>query len=603
MNWKNTWILVGLAAALFAFIFLFERRLDPTGMVHSAKPLFTKFKPTAATSLTLRRGKQFTLMLESTNEVWTFVKPTVYPAANFAVQNFLETLERVLPATHITPREILSRKQTDSDFGFDAPLITLVLERAGESSQQLRFGARTPAGDQVYVDMIGQPGVFVVGAEMLDRMPLTPHDWRNTALFHLGDEKPDRFEIVHGNSGFEIRLDPTNRLWRLVRPSHRADQFQVQQLLDKILAARVVEFISDDAPPDGEAFGLQTPEYEVTLWSGTLSRKVQFGRSPASDPSRVYARIVSHNTIVLVPKAAVDVLAISYTDLRDPLLVSFAPEFVDVVEVRAEESFVLRKDAGGWKAGDVIADRLFVEEWLTLLSRLEVKSFVKDVVTDFASFGLAPGQRQYSLSTVVTNAAGTTNLPIANVAFGTNAAGIFARRSDEESVYAIGAVEFLHMPGAAWQFRDHRIWNFTTNQVARIIVRQGDATREVVRQPDSNWTPGAGWTGDVNPFALEETTLRLGQLSAVMWLGRGENVREKFGFAPGDPQVTIELRGENPPSLTVEFGGRSPLLLPYALVTIEGQPLVFEFPWTLYGDLQRYLHLPAPASNPRASAR
>ncbi|HTD65531.1 MAG TPA: DUF4340 domain-containing protein, partial [Candidatus Limnocylindria bacterium] len=210
MNWKNTWILVGLAAALFAFIFLFERRLDPTGMVHSAKPLFTKFKPTAATSLTLRRGKQFTLMLESTNEVWTFVKPTVYPAANFAVQNFLETLERVLPATHITPREILSRKQTDSDFGFDAPLITLVLERAGESSQQLRFGARTPAGDQVYVDMIGQPGVFVVGAEMLDRMPLTPHDWRNTALFHLGDEKPDRFEIVHGNSGFEIRLDPTN---------------------------------------------------------------------------------------------------------------------------------------------------------------------------------------------------------------------------------------------------------------------------------------------------------------------------------------------------------------------------------------------------------
>ncbi len=603
MNWKNTWILVGLAVALFAFIFLFERRLNPTGMVQPSKPLFAKFKPTSATSLTLRRGKQFTLMLERTNDTWRFVKPTVYPAATFAVENFLQTLERMTPSTHITPRDILARKQTDADFGFDAPLITLVLERAGEQSQQLRFGARTPSGDQVYVDMIGRPGVFVLSAELLERMPLTAYDWRNTALFHLGDAKPERFEILQRNAGFEIRLDPTNKLWRLYRPSHRADQFQVQQMLDKILAARVAEFVSDDAPADGEAFGLQAPQYEVTVWNGATARKVQFGSSPASDPTRVYARIVSHDAIVLVPKTAVDVLATSYTDLRDRQLVSFAPEFVDVVEVRAEETFLLRKDAGGWKAGDVVADPRFVEEWLTLMSRLEVKDFVKDVVTDFASFGLAPGQRQYLFGTVVTNVLGPTNVPIVTVAFGTNGSGVFARRSDEDSVYAIAPVDYMHMPGAAWQFRDHRIWSFTTNQVARVLVRQGETTRELLRQPNNDWSPGPGWTGDVNPFAIEETVLRLGELSAVMWLGRGEGAREKFGFAPDGPQFTVELRGEKPQALTLEFGGRSPLMLPYALVTIEGQPTVFEFPWTLYADLQRYFHLPAPAGNPRPAAR
>ena len=61
MNWKNTWILVGLALALLAFIFLYERRLNPTGAVPPQPELFTSFKPSAATTLQVRRGTQFTL--------------------------------------------------------------------------------------------------------------------------------------------------------------------------------------------------------------------------------------------------------------------------------------------------------------------------------------------------------------------------------------------------------------------------------------------------------------------------------------------------------------------------------------------------------------
>ena len=598
MNWKNTWTLVGLAAALFAFIFLFERRLNPTGTVAPAQPLLAKFKPTSATTVTLRRGTQFTLVLERTNDTWHFVKPFAYPAANFAVQNFLGALERAVPATHIMPREILARKQTDADFGFDAPLIVITMEPGG---QRVSFGARTPAGDQVYVDVGGQPGHFVVSADLLDRMPLTPHDWRNTALFHFGEERPDRVEISHGGAGFVLQLDATNKLWRLTRPSHRADQNQVQQLIDKILAARVAEFVTDETPPDGEAFGLQAPEYEVTLASGALARKVQFGRSPAGDPTRVYARILSHSNIVLVPKSALAVLATSYSDLRDRQLVAFAPEFVDTVEVNGEENFTLRKEANGWKAGDVLADPMFTAPWLTMLSQLEIKDFVKDVVTDFASFGLAPPPRQYTLRTTVTNASGVTNVLIAQLAFGTNGADerVFARRWDEFSVYAIGALEYLHMPGAAWQFRDHRVWNFTTNQVVRIAVKQGGSVREVIRQPNGDWISAKGWPGEPNPFALEETTRALGDLAAVMWLARGESVREKFGFAADAPQFTVELRGEKPQLLTLEFGGLSPLRLPYALTMIDGQPTVFEFPWTLYANLQRYFHLAVPVRNTR----
>ena len=611
MNWKNTWILVGLAGALFAFIMLVERRLDPKGVVTTRLSLFAPFHPIAATSVQLRRGTEFALVLDRTNDAWHFSKPFPYPASGPAVQKFLEALEQIVPATRISSREIQSRKQTLADFGFDTAPVVIALERGAER-RELRIGARTPAGDQVYVEIVGQPGVAVVDAALLEQIPRTPHDWRDPRLFPWdapGSETLDRAEIIHSGAGFLLQLDATNKLWKLTRPAHRAEQVPVAQLLKKILEARAVEFVTDSPGADLEAYGLLTPEFEVALGNGTSAngtpaRRVQFGRSPTNDPTRVYARLLTHSNVVLVPRAVVDVLATPYSELRERQLVSFAPELVDLVEVRGEENFIVRRDAtGAWKVGDGLADPNFTAQWLTLLSRLEVTEFVKDVVTDFASYGLAPGQRHFTLRTAVTNAAGPTNIVVAQVAFGTNGAEerVFARRADEDSVYAIRPLDYSRMPGAAWQFRDHRIWNFATNQVTRLASRQSGGGREALRQPNGDWVEVRGWNGDLNPFALEEMASQLGDLHAMVWIARGEGVRAKYGFTADSPQVSIELRAEKPQTLTVEFGGLSPLRLPYALTTVDGQPVVFEFPWSLYAELQRNLGLtPTTPARPRA---
>jgi hypothetical protein len=604
MNWRNTWILVGLAGALFAFIFLFERHLDPSGTIPPIRPLFADFNPARATAVHIRRGNQFVLALERTNEAWRFTRPWAYPAATFPVQSLLDALSRAVPVTYISSREMISRKQTPADFGFDsAPVAVITLER-GEEHRDVRFGTRTPAGDQVYVEIVGQPGVYVVSADILDnKMPRTPNDWRDTAQFHFGDEKIERCEITRSGAGFVLQLDPTNKLWRLAR--HRADQAQVHQLLAKIQAARVVEFVTDDSRADNETFGLQAPEFELTLVSGaSMAQKVQFGRSPPNDPTRLYARIAAYTNVVLVPKAVVDLLATPYAELRDRQLAAFAPELVDIIEVRGEEKFLLRKSANGvWLAGETPADPLLVAKRLNELSQMQVTEFVKDVVTEqgFAPFGLEPAQRRYILRTVVTNAAGPTNVFVAQLDFGTNTTNrAFARRWDEDSVYAIRLLDFSHLPSAAWQLRDRRVWNFTTNQVSKFMVREGDATREVVRQPNGDWKPGTGWTYDVNPF-LDQLAYQLGELNVEAWIARGESARVQFGFTTNSTQISVELRGEKPQTLTLEFGGLSPLRMQYALTTIDGQPAVFEFPWGLQVDVQSYFHLPPPPGTRRAA--
>ncbi|HWN94438.1 MAG TPA: DUF4340 domain-containing protein, partial [Methylomirabilota bacterium] len=363
-----------------------------------------------------------------------------------------------------------------------------------------------------------------------------------------------------------------------------------QQLLNKIQTARALEFVTDEQPADLEPYGLQAPEFEVTLTSGGAVQQIQLGRAPTNDPSRVYARLLAHSNIVLVPKSVVDVLATPYVELRERQLVAFAPELVDIIEVGSAEPFVARQGAGGWLAGDAPADPVLIAQWLNTLSQLQVVGFVKDVVTDFdfMLYGLEPAQRQYTLRTVVTNAAGPTNILIARLGVGTNATseGAFARRYDEDSAYAISAVDYSRLPWAAWQLRDHRVWSFTTNQLARITIIQNDNVREVLRQPNGEWIGVKGFERAVNPFALEELAFKLGALNVVAWIARGDDARAKFGFTTNSARLSIELHGEKPQTLSLEFGGLSPLRLPYALTTVDGQPTVFEFPWQLYIDLQ-----------------
>jgi hypothetical protein len=201
---------------------------------------------------------------------------------------------------------------------------------------------------------------------------------------------------------------------------------------------------------------------------------------------------------------------------------------------------------------------------------------------------------------VVTNAAGPTNVFVAGLDFGTNMTNrAFARRWDVESVYAIPLIDFSRMPSAAWQLRDRRVWNFTTNQVLKFIVREGGAPREVLRPPNGEWTAGQGWTHGVNPF-LDEMAFQLGELNAEAWIARGDSARARFGFSTNSTQLSVELRGEKPQTLTLEFGGLSPLRLPYALTMLDGQPAIFEFPWGLYVDVQRYFNLAPPPGTSRA---
>lgn len=591
MNWKNTWLLVGTAAVLFAFIFLYERHLKTSDAVTAPAPLLGEFKATSATTLQVRRGNAFVVSLGRTNGEWRYTSPFSYPAATLAVNGLLEMLDGVIPATHITPQEMVARKQTSADFGFDAPTIVITLQQGNEPPQHVRFGTRTPANDQVYVDVGGRPGIYVVSAAVLDRLPRAQNAWRDPALVMIPESKVDRLEISAGAAGgFEMRRDPTNKVWRLTRPPHRADQLKAAYLVKELADAQIASFVLDEPPiADLEPFGLHAPAAEVTLAAGTEVQKIQFGRSPTNDPTQVYARQVGASNVVLVPRRVLELATTnSYTEYRNRLLIGFAPQNVQAVEIKSAQPFTMaRQPNGAWTVGDNPVDSAFINDWLNEFSRVDIREFVKDVVTDLTPFGL-----EMPKLSIVLRIATPGGVQASRIDFGKNDTPqtVLVRRADEDSIYSISGLALVRTPAESWQLRDHRVWSFTTNQVTRVVVREGGRTRQFLRQPTGQW---AVTSGEVNPFAMEEMMFALGTLRANAWVARGEQALAQHGFAEKNYEIAIDLKdGDKTQTVTVKFA-ETPLRLPFAATTIDGQPWVFEFPWPLFTELQRYLSVPS----------
>lgn len=606
-------MLVGSAAALFAFIMLVERRLRPTSAQGEPPARLFSFKAAEVTNIQIRLTNQLLLWAERNvgSDAWSLTLPTFYPAQGPAIDWLLQAVEELAPAAFIRPAELSASGRTLADFGLDVPPATVTLLHGGKRVE-LAFGAKTPIGDQVYLQVPDRPGIHLVPAELFDRLPRSHHDWRDTMLFNSGPIGFSRLDVRGPGRGYTIEV--INRQFQVTRPTvARADPAKVGRLLQFVRHAQVSQFITDNVRADPEPFGLQPPELEIVFGLGTNDlMTVQFGRSPTNDSSLVYARRLAQTNIVLTSREIYDAFQTTFNELRDLHLVSIPPGGVDSIEVIGTENFLVRRQTNGtWTIGDnaaapaVAADTAVVREWIDLLAKLE-GTVEKDVVTDFKTlYYLDPPARQYVLRVNQTNAAGvSSNAVVGVLQLGARQENkVFARRPDEETVYSLPPKDVARLPYAVWQLRDRRVWTFTTNQVGRVTVRRAGTSKTLQRNPNGSWTFAEGTVGIIDNYApLEEMMFRLGELRASAWVAQGADRKASYGFTDANDQVTIELRGgDKPKTFVLEFGDKSkpsPNSLPYAMAVVDGQVYILEFPPALYFELLRGLFaplFPAPA--------
>ena len=592
MKSKTTTIWFVLAAALFAGIWLGQKYLQPAAPANAT--LLSGLRAADLTAMQISPAGAREISVLRTGHAWQLQKPLAYPAQAAAIEALAGALEKLVP-TRLTAAEIHSHKNSEADFGFDNPQFRLDLA-AGELSWHLLIGNKTAPGDQVFIRVVGLDGAFVTDAGWLQLLPHSANDWRDTALVDAAGPT-DWIVITNGTKAMEFRRDPTNQLWRMIRPlSARADGVRLAAALQQLQAGRITQFVTDDPRTDLSGYGLQPAELDVWLGCGTnFTAAVHVGKNSPEKSAQLFVRREGWNAVVTASKETFAVWRGAVNDFRDPhLLAPTAP--VAEIEVRGENHFFLQqRGPNDWiVAGEKYpADRENVQNFLKLLTSLHVAEFVKDTATatDLQERGLATPSRQIFLR----GTAGDSNSVLTQLIFGTNEPNrVLVKRGDEEFIYALKSEDVSRLPEAGWEFRDRHVWNFTETNVASVTLRQYGKTRQMIRTGNNKWSLAAGSQGVINPPAIEETLHRLGELTAAGWVGCNVTAPEKYGLNTNNLAIVTELKsGEK---LSIEFGteltqGQTAL----AAVTFAGERWVFVFPPVLYQFVTTYLTIPPNA--------
>ena len=588
MNSKSTWIWGIAAVSLFAFIFFFERHIQKTPA--GPEKVLVDLQVRKITGISVTSAGQPAIHVDRTNNAWQLTQPINYPAQATNVDAFLDALKNLTTYPPITPAELRKRPKADEEFGFVSPQATAILFK-GDETIQILFGNRTVPGDQVFLRVVGIENIFIVDAGLLSLLPHTMDDWRDRTFVDFAGLAYDRLTVTNGANVFELRRDATNAPWRIIYPMKaRADNEKTAALLEQLSAMRVNQFASDHARADLDSFGLQPPDLELNFSEGTNSvLDLQFGKNPTNDAGQLYAREDSRDNILVVSNGPVATWRTAFDDLRDRHLLSVGTA-IDSLEIHADDNFSLAPDANGtWKVmpQNFLADSNFLAYLLVNLATMQVTQFVKDVVIDTNAYGLASPSQQWLIHTH----SDLTNSLVIQLNFGTtNADQIYVKRSDEDSVYALPAVDLQLLPSASWQMRDRQVWDFNAVDVTNIVVHQGARERQIARTGPHSWALAAGSQGMINDLAIDELTPRFGALTAAIWAGRGVTNLAQYGFNENDQQITFQLKSGD--QYTVEFGGAAPSQFPYAVVTLNGEPWIFEFPWDLYQLTLVYFSIP-----------
>lgn len=599
MQPRSTIYLVTVAFLLLGFILFFERHQRPSGTAPPLERALPGLRPQAVTRVQVRPAGQAEFVVERTNQVWMLTRPLLYPADGEAIESLLGGLTQLTTQARLTDADLRKHQRPDDEFGFTTPSFSVVLSQ-GEEVTQVLFGKLVePLKDMVFVRVVGLEGVFLSDAALLQLVPRQEDAWRSTRLVELRDLGFDRIVVTNGPRTFELERAATGR-WRLAPPVQaRADHARVEALVAQLQAAVVGGFVAG-AAAELPVMGLAPPELSLGFLRGTNALlQLSFGRALTNNPALLFARNSRWDATVLAPAEAVAGWRGALADFRDRRLVSLAPGQVEEVEFRRPAEFTLQRVTNEvWRVAGTngfAADPALVFDFLGTLVGLEVTQ-VKDVVTplDFPNYGLEPPAREILLRARFDNASpGDTNRLLVQLSFGTNQAGtIFARRADEKSVYGLRQRDVLRLAAAPWQLRDRRVWEFTEQDVARVIVAQGTNRFELLRSGPNQWQLPTNAPPGINDLALDEVIHQLGQCEALSWSARGTDVLPLLGFTAESPRVTVLLR--DGARRMIEFGGRSPRGFLLAAAEVDGEPTVFEFPWSLWQDLATYLRVPPP---------
>ncbi len=375
MSPRKLLALSAVVVVLFAFIFIFERKMPTTEERARKGDLYWDIPQDSVQKMEIVRGAE-TLEFQRAGTTWKMVRPEKYPADAFTVGSVLTDLAAMRRAGGEDASE-----GKPTDYGLEKPAIaaTLVWSDAGDpktlKTRTVEFGNPVPGTDVVAARVTGTQKILFVPASVLTGLKKNADDFESREVFGALASDVTKLEILRGRG--KLTFARKDRTWWLAEPLvDLADGGEVDRLVGTLSGLRAKDFLH--GVQDLAAIGLNPPLYRVTLTGApkTPPNSVDFGAT-RTDGNTVYAR--REGQVLTVDRDIVDELSKEAEAFRSRTVLGFNRS--DVVGVEAafpRASYVLTQKDGAWSSGTRAVPAPNADDVLTALLNVKSRDFLDE---------------------------------------------------------------------------------------------------------------------------------------------------------------------------------------------------------------------------------
>lgn len=376
MSPKKILVLTGLVLVLFAFIFLFERKMPTTSEAAQTKDLVWDLPEDQVESLHLEHPVAAPVELKRTApSVWRLTRPESYPADAAAVGGVVSQLAKLRRSGSE------SAEARPEDYGLATPSAKATIGWKDAATpnrhftRSIEFGVDIPGTDAAAARISGSASVIFVPASVAAAARKGPDDFKTRDVFGGGAADVLRVDVERGRG--KVSLARKNGLWWLSQPLvDLADADFSQRFVDELTGLKILEFLPAADRPNLAAYGLSPALYRVTLSDGKTPTAVDFGAT-RSDGNTVYAR--RETQIFTVPSTVAEDLSREAVAFREPRLVRFDRASLIAAEgTFGGDRFVLQRKDGGWTANGANVPATSADDLMTAVLDLRGKGFLDD---------------------------------------------------------------------------------------------------------------------------------------------------------------------------------------------------------------------------------
>jgi hypothetical protein len=349
MRTKVTLVLLFLNAALFFYIFRFERawrtELVATEVRHRVLGAEAA-NLTAIEVSSARPGESF--RLERRGSRWMMTAPFEWPANPAAVDRIRTDLQLLDDETSFSVSEVEKNEQSLAVYGLDHPALTVNFVSGGPDitgsapvATTLRIGSATKVGQRLYLLSPDGQRIHVIGRAIVDSLSLPLDQLRSDRVLTVPVYEARSLNLLAAG-GPRVRIQRQGARWMFETPvPARASKGAVELAINGLEALRVKSFWPEQAgraAPAALRITIEGNNQSETLFlegeaPGTAAAGNQLCFAQLEDLNKPAGRSIPF--VVEMPSELAKSLLNAADALRDPRVLDFDPAAVTAVTLHA----------------------------------------------------------------------------------------------------------------------------------------------------------------------------------------------------------------------------------------------------------------------------